>query len=76
MNQQAFMMGAAVSVIYFLCKFLEMKFILKEEKPLKKIFRDTLIVFISVIAGNYLLSYVNPGKTFTSPEVFTTDPDF
>ena len=36
MNQSIFVSGLAVSIIYLIIKFLEMKVILKEKVPLKK----------------------------------------
>jgi len=43
------------SVLFFASKFAEMKFIDKEDKPLKVIFRDTLIVFIASLTATYIL---------------------
>lgn len=43
------------SVLFFASKIAEMKFIDKDEKPLKVIFRDTLIVFISSLTATYIL---------------------
>jgi len=43
------------SVLFFASKIAEMKFIDKDNKPLKMIFRDTLIVFISSLTATYVL---------------------
>jgi hypothetical protein len=43
------------SVLFFASKLAEMKFIDKDDKPLKVIFRDTLIVFISCLTATYIL---------------------
>lgn len=43
------------SVLFFVSKVAEMKFIDKDDKPLKVIFRDTLIVFISSLTATYIL---------------------
>ena len=45
MNQ--LLTSSVISVIYFVLKFTEMRLILKENKPLKDLFKDTLLVFIS-----------------------------
>ena len=40
-----------VAFLFLLFKFVEMRFIEKENKPLKTIVKDTLIVFISTFVG-------------------------
>ena len=36
-----------ISFIYLILKFLEMRFIIKENKPLKDLLKDTIYVYIS-----------------------------
>jgi|TARA_Y200000002_G_scaffold257505_1_gene213612 hypothetical protein len=69
--------GLAISVCYLLFKFIEMRFVLKENKPLKFLVRDTVLVYLSVILGNFVISQIGE-KNITSklPEVFTNDPGF
>tara|TARA_X000000950_G_scaffold84982_1_gene106974 strand:+ start:307 stop:540 length:234 start_codon:yes stop_codon:yes gene_type:complete len=72
-----FMLGGIISVIYFLLKFIEMRFIVKENKPLKLLFRDTLVVYIGSILGLSIYSQFNNLSSIESqPEVFTNDPSF
>ena len=40
MNQ--ILTSSVISVIYFVLKFIEMRLILKENKPLKDLFKDTI----------------------------------
>lgn len=70
------MSGLVVSIIYGLLRFIEMRFILKENKPLKDLFRDTIIVFISTAVGILVLQQfaTNIGKSV--PKVFTDKPNF
>ena len=70
------MSGLVVSIIYGLLRFIEMRFILKENKPLKDLFRDTIIVFISTVVGIFVLEQfaTNIGKSV--PKVFTDKPNF
>ena len=56
------MTAGIISVIYFLIKFLEMRFILKENKPLKQLIIDTLIVFIAATSTILLLEEFNLGE--------------
>ena len=72
-----FITGGVISVVYLIFKFLEMRFILKEKKPMKVLFRDTLIVYISVVLGWTIFSQFNSDVSKAStPEVFTNDPNF
>ncbi len=76
MNHSIFVSGLAVSIIYLLIRFIEMKFITKEKLPLKKVFRDVLVVYVSVILGFYLLSQFGEKVMKSVPNVFTDSPGF
>ena len=77
MKESIFITAAIVAFFYFFFKFIEMRFILKENKPLKTILRDTLIVYFSVLTGNFILEQTGPLKDLTtSPTIFTNIPDF
>ena len=66
-----------ISASYILIKFIEMKVILKEFKPLKEVMRDTVIVFISVIIGMFLYSQVTNNITIKgSPTAFVGEAEF
>ncbi len=69
--------GLAISVCYLLFKFIEMRFVLKENKPLKILVRDTVLVYLSVILGSFVISQIGENNiTSKLPEVFTNDPGF
>ena len=53
-----------------------MKIILKEKLPLKKIFKDALGVYISVVVGFYILSQFGQKIIKSAPKVFTDNPGF
>lgn len=63
-----FFVAGFISVIFFIAKFLEMRYIEKETKPLKFIIRDTLVVYISVVAGNFVIEQVSPVVKDIVPE--------
>ena len=69
-----------ISVIYFIIKFIEMRFINKEATPIKDILKNTLIVFISSIMGGFLLEQFKINNIFETikevPNVFTNEPGF
>ena len=83
--QRLFLVSTVVAVIYVLIRFIEMRFILKENKPLKDIIRDTIIVYISAISGIFIIEQVNPiknmantvvGSVNKNPGAFIDEPSF
>lgn len=76
-----FLVAGIISVIFFITKFLEMRFIEKESKPLKYLVRDTLVVYISVITGNFIVEQLSPIVNETihakiTPLAFTDNAPF
>jgi len=55
MDNNIFIVAAVIAFIFLLAKFLEMRFVDKENKPVKLLFRDALLVYFSVICGYYIL---------------------
>ena len=53
-----------------------MRLILKENKPLKVLFRDTLIVYLSVIIGDFVLGQISPTISGSTTQIFTNNPEF
>ncbi len=73
----SFVTGVAVASAYLIFKFVEMRLILKENKPLKVLVRDTLLVYLSVILGNFVMEQIGGNKIMTKiPQVFTNDSNF
>ena len=79
MNNQV-ITSLIISVLYLITKFIEMRFILKENKPLKKLFIDSLIVFICSMLCLILLDQFNLNELIGNikpiPSVFVNNPDF
>jgi hypothetical protein len=75
-----FVTAAIISVIFIIAKFIEMRFVDKEPKPLKLLIRDALLVYISVIMGYFILGQLKPimqeGGAICAPQVFTGNPEF
>lgn len=80
MSSNIFVNAGAAAIIFLIMKFIEMRFIEKENKPLKELIKDTLIVYISVLSGFYLLDQLSPMMESVSsdniPAVFTGNPEF
>lgn len=43
--EKVFILAIAISILYFIIKIVEMKYIDKQNKPMKLIVRDTFMVF-------------------------------
>ena len=78
--ENIFVVAAIISITFLLAKFLEMRYIEKESKPLKLLIRDAFLVYFSVIIANFVIDQINPViKWWTAPKitpVFTDNPGF
>ena len=76
-----FVIAAVVSVVFLISKFIEMRFVEKENKPLKLLIRDSLLVYFSVVFGYFIIGQINPmfkGGALSKSQtpVFTDNPGF
>lgn len=77
-----FITAAVISITFFIAKFIEMRFIEKEAKPLKYLIRDSLIVYFSVLIASFILdqtkSLIQSGgaELPSAPVAFTGEPSF
>ena len=75
-----FLVAGIISVIFFIAKFLEMRYINNEPKPLKFLIRDSLLVYVSVVFGSFILEQLKPViNDIVIPETplaFTDNPPF
>jgi len=76
-----FVVAAIISIIFLLAKFLEMRYIEKESKPLKLLIRDSFLVYFSVIIANFVMEQLNTviessGGSKKITPVFTDNPSF
>ena len=77
MTNSIFLTAIAVALAYLVFRFIEMRLILKENKPLKILARDTLLVYLSVLLGNFIMTqFGSSGMTKKMTEVFTNVPEF
>ena len=78
MGQSIFITAGMISLVYIIIKYLEMKFIVKEPKPVKIMIRDTIIVYLSAIVGLYIISeFISTDGVIKSvTNVFTDTPSF
>ena len=75
-----FIIAAVISLTFLVIKFLEMRYIDNEPKPLKLLVRDTLLVYVSVVCGNFIIEQLQPVLNEVdiqdNPMVFTDNPSF
>jgi hypothetical protein len=75
-----FLIAGIISIIFFVAKFLEMRYIDKEPKSLKFLIRDSLLVYVSVVVGGFITEQVKPvineANINVNPLVFTDNPPF
>lgn len=77
MEQEYFVTASVIAVAFAILKFIEVRFIQKEELVMKNLIRDTVMVYISSVVGLFVLEQVGDTagmKVGTS--VFVGNPDF
>ena len=79
MNQYV-LVAIITSIIFFLIKFINMRFIDKDTIPLNTIVKESGIVFISALLGGFLMDQFKFNNILQnikeSPGVFTNEPGF
>ena len=72
-----FFNAAVISIVYILFSFIEMRYILKNKKSMKELMRDGLIVYFSIIVGDFVLSqFLESSFEKSGTEAFIDQPDF
>ena len=88
--EQVIIISVAITILYFLLKVFEMKYLEKEVKPFKVIIRDSFIVFLSSLASTFLYFHFNKNihdffniitdtatlSNAANTQVFTDEPGF
>jgi hypothetical protein len=76
-----FITAILISLLYFFFKIIENKILSKDDLKLKIVFKDSLLVFLSVVIGLNLIEQIIPliyegSELVTNPPVFTDTPGF
>lgn len=87
--EKVFIISILITIFYCAYRFIEMKFIDKQLKPLKIIVRDAIIVFLCSMLACYMFFYlesyitgffnvITDSKTINpaTTQIFTDDPGF
>lgn len=72
-----YLFALAISIVFLISKFFEIRFILKEKVNIKQLVIDTIIVYFSVILGILIIEqFIDKTKNFTQAPVFIDAPKF
>lgn len=88
--EQVFILAISITFLFFVLKIVEMKYLDKEIKPFKLIFRDTIIVFVCSMIASFTYFHFNKHihdffniitatptlSSSANTPVFTDDPGF
>jgi hypothetical protein len=87
--RELFILATMITALFCISKFVEMKYLNQEDKPLKEVVRDALVVFVSSLTGGFV--YFNCRNMITdffnvvtetkvlntaTTQVFTEKPEF
>ena len=77
-----YIISGIIAFVFFLGKFIEMRFVERESKPLKTIVKDTLLVYVCTIVAFMILEQLKPimqesaGGAPITQIAFTDNPTF
>ena len=79
--ENIFFAATIISITFLIVKFIEMRIVEKENKPLKFLIRDSLLVYFSVIIAYFILEQFktivqNAGTSQNVTPIFTDNPGF
>ena len=78
-------LSIASSIIYLIFRFIEMKYVNREDKPIKSLLKDGLFVFVGVYSANFIVGRMMDGEKNTEgistggnrkTPAFVGDPEF
>lgn len=87
--EKVFIVAIFATILFSIIKFIELRYLEKEQKPLKFVVRDTIIVFLSCLVSSFSFFYlenyisdffniVTETKTLNTnaTQIFTDAPGF
>lgn len=78
--ENIFLDAFVISIIYVILNFLDMRYYQKEDRELKDIFKEGLLVYLSVISGIFIITQFKPEVekiiSEAPPLVFVDNPPF
>ena len=74
-NQKYIMNPFIISILFLIAKVGEMRFFLKENKPIKELVKEVVIVFVCSILGIFIMEQLDVVTTKPT-NIFVGAPDF
>jgi len=75
--ENKFFISTIISIIYFIAKFIDMRYISKNDIPLKSLVKDTILVFVSSAIAYFIIEQIGDVIVLNNPvSAFTGAPDF
>jgi hypothetical protein len=78
--ENIFLEALIISIIYVIINFLEMRYYQKEDKTMKDIVKEGLLVYLAVISGVFIVQQFKPEVekiiNEAPPLVFVDNPPF
>ena len=78
-----YVVGGFIAVAFIVLKIIELRFIQKDEdRPIKEVCKDGIIVYLAVLAANFVISQFGTittkigGTAAAYPPIFTDMPNF
>ena len=76
MDNNIFISGVLLSMVFAIIYYLELRFISKKEIKMKDIFKYALLVYLSFIVSTFLYNQIESKTPRTVTRVFTEVPNF
>jgi len=77
MDQNSLIIASCITVTFLLSKYIDRKFIQKEELEIKQLIRDLILVYISSMFGIFIIDQVNTKMDIKpSTSAFINNPEF
>ncbi|MDA9216433.1 hypothetical protein N9O88_01265 [bacterium] len=77
MDQNSLIIASCITVTFLLSKYIDRKFIQKQELEIKQLIRDLILVYISSIFGIFIIDQVNTKIDIKpSTSAFINTPEF
>ena len=79
--ENTYAIATAISVVYFIIKYIEVRMVKKDDDPMSKLMKDSLVVFLSCVVGLFVLGQVGTilsdgGGKRGGSLAFTDNPNF
>ena len=76
MDQNSLIIASCITVTFLLFKYIDTKFIQKQELEIKQLIRDLLLVYVGSVSGLFIIDQVNTKVDIKTTSAFINNPEF